>query len=326
MLALSILSLILGLGLLVWSADRFVMGASATASNLGVSSLIIGLTIVGFGTSAPELFISTLSALQGNPGLAIGNAIGSNIANIALILGFTALLAPLTVRSKTLRHELPLLMAVMVLAWWLLQDKDLSRLDGILLLLALAAVMLWLVYDALRATHTGDPLEAEVDAEIPHGMAMSKAIFWLAAGLVLLMVSSQMLVWGAVNIARTLGVSDLIIGLTIVAVGTSLPELAAAVASVRKGEHDLALGNVIGSNLFNTLGVIGLPGLLYPTAIAAEAVDRDLLINLGLTVIMIGMAFGLRRRYRILRIEGAVLLACFIGYQALLYTSVIGGH
>ncbi len=309
-----------GLIVLVWSADRFVLGASATARNLGLAPLIIGLTIVAVGTSFPELMISSLAALQGNPGLAIGNAIGSNIANIALILGFTAVVAPLTVRSMTLKREMPLLGGVMVFAYLVLADHHLSVTDGVLMIGALVLLLFWLTTEALRAS-ADDPLREEVAAEVPEPMPMTRAISWLVLGLVLLLASSKAMVWGASNIASALGVSDLVIGLTIVAIGTSLPELASAVASVRKNEHDLAIGNVIGSNFFNTLGVIGIPALLQPGAVEATAVDRDLMINIGLTIMLVAMAAGLRQRNRILKAEGAVLLACFGAYQTMLFFS-----
>lgn len=307
-----------GLVVLIWSADRFVLGASGTARNLGMSTLVIGLTVVAIGTSAPELMISSLAAFQGNPQLAIGNALGSNIANIALILGVTAALAPVPVRSQTLRRELPLLMGVMVYAYLILADRHLSIIDGVLLLGGLALLLVWLIRAANRAD-TQDPMRQELESEIPADMPLGRAIFWLALGLGLLLASSQALVWGASNIASALGVSDLVIGLTIVAVGTSLPELAAAVASVRKNEHDLAVGNVIGSNFFNTLGVIGIPAIIHPGAVAPEAVDRDLMINIGLTVLMVAMAYGLRQQSRILRAEGVILLTCFGAYQTMLF-------
>ncbi|MBU1193023.1 MAG: calcium/sodium antiporter [Gammaproteobacteria bacterium] len=316
------LAVIGGFLFLVWGADRFVIGAAATARNLGVAPLIIGLTIVGFGTSAPEMLVSTVAALQGNPGLAVGNAIGSNITNIALILGLTAVIMPLAINSKLLRRELPILTAAMVAGLFLLLDGELSRLDGMFLLLGLLAMVIWMVRTGM-AERNGDPLEAEFSDEIPSDMPMLKALFWVGIGLLVLLASSQLLVWGAVGIAKTLGVSDLIIGLTIVALGTSLPELAASIVSALKGEHDIAVGNVIGSNLFNLLAVLGIPGLLHPLAIEAEVLSRDYPIMIGLTLIFFVMAFGFRGRGRINRIEGGLLLACYLGYQTLLYFSIV---
>lgn len=315
-----ILAVLGGFLFLVWGADRFVVGAAATARNLGVAPLIIGLTIVGFGTSAPEMLVSAVAALQGNPGLAVGNAIGSNITNIALILGLTALIVPLSINSKLLRRELPILMATMIAGLLLLLDGELSRLDGVILLLGLLAMVIWMVRTGL-AERGDDPLGTEFSDEIPRDMSMSRALFWVGLGLLVLLASSQLLVWGAVGIAQTLGVSDLIIGLTIVALGTSLPELAASIVSALKGEHDIAVGNVIGSNLFNLLAVLGIPGLLRPLAIDSEVLTRDYPIMIGLTLMFFVMAYGFRGPGRINRIEGGILLTCYFGYQTLLYFS-----
>ncbi|MDX9766403.1 MAG: calcium/sodium antiporter [Ectothiorhodospiraceae bacterium] len=314
-------AVIVGFAVLVWSADKFIFGAAALARNLGVSTMVIGLTIVGFGTSAPELMVSTFAALQGNPGIAVGNAIGSNIANIALILGVTALIAPLAVQSRTLKRELPLLLAVMLFGGWLLWDDFLGRLDGILMLGLLGAITVWLVYDGLHAK-PGDPLQSELEEELPEHVPMSKSLFWLVVGLALLLGSSQILVWGAAGIASALGISDLVIGLTVVAIGTSMPELAASVVSARRGEPDLALGNVIGSNMFNLLGVLGLPGLLAPSVLPPEVMGRDYPFMLVLTVAMVVMAFGFGQPGRINRIEGSLLLAAFVGYIGWLVYSV----
>lgn len=318
------LALVAGFVFLVWGADRFVAGAAATARNLGVSPLIIGLTIVGFGTSAPEMLVSAVAAWQGNPGLAVGNAIGSNIANIALILGLTALIVPLATNSRLLRRELPLLMVTMLAGLLLLVDGELSRLDGVLLLLGLLALIIWMVRTAL-AERNGDPLLTEFSAEIPRDMSTSRALFWLGLGLLILLISSRILVWGAVGIAELLGVSDLVIGLTIVALGTSLPELAASILSALKGEPDIAIGNIIGSNLFNLLAVLGIPGLIHPLGIGDDVLFRDYPVMLGLTLALFVMAYGIRGPGRINRIEGALLLACYFGYQTLLYFSTRGG-
>ena len=321
---LSLLAVALGFVLLIWSADRFVLGAAGLARNLGVAPMIIGLTIVGFGTSAPELLVSTFAAWQGNTGLAIGNAVGSNITNIALILGVTALLSPLNVRSQTLRRELPLLTLISLGGLALLYDGTLSRWDGVLLLTGLLVLMAWLVKTGLSDRRTEDPLGAEFDAEIPAGLPTRRAVLWLVVGMVVLLGSSRMLVWGAVNIAQTLGVSDLVIGLTIVAIGTSLPELATSVMSALKKEADIAIGNVIGSNMFNLLGVLALPGLIHPTGLPHEVLSRDYPVMLGLTVLLFAMAYGFRGPGRINRLEGLALLACFAGYQGLLFYSVAG--
>lgn len=319
-----LLAIIGGFVFLVWGADRFVVGAAATARNLGVSPLIIGLTIVGFGTSAPEMLVSGVAAWQGNPGLAVGNAIGSNITNIALILGLTALITPLAVNSRMLRRELPILTVAMLAGLMLLLDGKLSRLDGTLLLLGLLAMVIWMVRTSLK-DRNGDPLGTEFSEEIPTDMPMGRALFWVGAGLLVLLLSSRLLVWGAVEIAQALGVSDLIIGLTIVALGTSLPELAASVVSALKNEPDIAIGNVIGSNLFNLLAVLGIPGVLSPLLIENAVLTRDYPIMIGLTVVFFLMAYGIRGPGRINRLEGGFLLACYVGYQTLLYFSTLGG-
>lgn len=317
-------SILLGLGLLVWGADRFVIGAAALARNLGVPPLLIGLTIVGFGTSAPEILVSTMAALQGNTGLAIGNAIGSNIANIALILGATALIAPLMVKSDMLRREYPLLLVVSVGTFLLLLDGDLDRIDGLALLVGLVVSMLILVRIGLRR-RDHDPLAEEIEAEIPADLGNLAAVGWFVLGLATLIVSSRMLVWGAVEVATAFGISDLVIGLTIVAVGTSLPELAASIMSALKKEHDLAIGNVVGSNLWNLLGVLSVPGLLAPGAIANEAVQRDMPIMLALTLALFVMGRSSRTHGIINRVEGGLLLACFIGYQGWLILHLQAG-
>lgn len=318
----NIFAVLAGFVLLVWGADRFVAGAAGTARQLGVSTLIIGLTIVGFGTSAPEMLVSAMASFAGNPGLAIGNAIGSNITNIALILGVTALVTPLTVRSETLRRELPLLMAIMLVSVGLLADQELDRIDGILLMVALGGFLVWLIRLGMSSKGS-DPIIAEFQDEIPQNMSLGKGIFWLVAGLVVLLGSSRLLVWGAVNIAETYGVSDLIIGLTIVAIGTSLPELAASVVAARKGEHDIAIGNVLGSNIFNLLAVMGLPGIIMPGRFEPEVLSRDFPVMIFLTLLFFGLAYGIGGTGRITRAAGAVLLACFFGYQLILYFGIL---
>ena len=308
-------AIIIGLALLVWGADRFVIGAAALARNLGVPPLLIGLTIVGFGTSAPEILVAGMAAWQGNPGIGIGNAVGSNIANIALILGATALIAPLTVQSDMLRREYPLLLAVSIGAFLILLDGDLNQLDGALLLLGLIISMLLLVRIGLNR-RDNDPLAVEMEAEIPGDVSTSASIFWFIVGLVVLIVSSRMLVWGAVEVATAFGVSDLVIGLTIVAVGTSLPELAAAVMSALKNEHDLAIGNVVGSNIWNLLAVLGVPGLMAPGVVPPELLSRDMLIMLALTLALFVMGRSSKTHGVINRLEGGLLFACFIAYQS----------
>lgn len=318
------LALFFGLVLLVWSADRFVEGSAATARHFGMPALLIGMVIVGFGTSAPEMVVSAIASWQGNSGLALGNAYGSNITNIALILGVTALISPITVNSQVLRKELPILTAASAVALFLLRDLTLTRLDGWLHLLIFFGLMGWTIFQGLRQRN--DALGTEMEGELViHAMPLGKAIFWLVAGLALLIASSRILVWGAVAIAHQLGVSDMIIGLTVVAVGTSLPELASSIMAIRKNEHDIALGNVIGSNLFNTLAVVGIAGVIHPLAVDPALVSRDMAVMTLLTVSLFGLSYGFRAPGRLNRPEGALLLACYIVYTVYLVMSAFGG-
>lgn len=319
---LAIGAIILGLVLLVWSADRFVEGAAATAKHLGMPTLLIGMVIIGFGTSAPELAVSAMAASDGNPGLALGNGYGSNITNIALIVGLTALIAPIAVHSQVIRKELPLLVVLTLIAGAQLLDGELSRLDGWVLLAVFAAVMGWSIYQGFRGKP--DPLGGDAEAEVvAHPMPLKTAVIWLVIGLVLLIASSRMLVWGAVTIAQALGVSDLVIGLTIVAIGTSLPELASAIAAVKKNEHDLILGNILGSGIFNTLAVVGMAAAIKPLAVDPEVLYRDWTLMLGLTLGLLLMGFGLTGwRRTISRLDGGLLVAVYLGYTGYLFYTV----
>ncbi len=313
----------IGLALLVWSADRFVAGSASTARHFGMPPLLIGMVIVGFGTSAPEMVVSALAASQGNPGIALGNAYGSNITNIALILGVTALISPIAVHSQVLRKELPILAAITGLAAWQVWDGEISRLDAYLLLGVFVVLMTWTIWQGMQKK--GDTFGSGVEQELDvRTMPIRRAVFWLVVGLVLLIVSSRILVWGAVVIAHGFGVSDLIIGLTIVAVGTSLPELAASIIATRKGEHDIALGNILGSNLFNTLAVVGIAGTIHPMTVGSEVFSRDMMVMAALTVSLFVIGYGFRGPGRINRVEGAVLLACYVGYTVYLVITVFG--
>lgn len=320
-MVLASLSVAFGLALLLWSADRFVEGSAVTARHLGMPPLLIGMVIVGFGTSAPEMVVSALAAMQGNPGLALGNAYGSNITNIALILGLTAIISPIAVHSSVLRKELPILAAVTVFAIVMLMDGDLTRMDAWAFLGVFAALMVWSVREGLR--HRSDALAGEITQELDAAeMPLGRALLRVVVGLVFLIVSSRLLVWGAVEIAHALGVSDLIIGLTIVAVGTSLPELASSIIAARKGEHDIALGNIIGSNLFNTLAVVGIAGAIHPMVVPPEVISRDMMVMGLLTLSLFVLCYGFRGPGRINRIEGLLLLACYVGYTAYLISSL----
>ena len=319
-MTLATVMILFGLILLIWGADRFVVGATAVADGLGMPPLLIGMIIVGFGTSTPELLVSGIAAAQGNPGIALGNAYGSNITNIALILGLTALISPISVHSSVLRKELPILTLVTAVAVLQLWDNHLSRLNAAVLLLIFAGYMAWTIWLGLR--QRTDSLAREVEIELAgKPLSLRKAWLWLVIGLLLLMGSSRMLVWGAVEIATQLGVADLIIGLTVVAVGTSLPELASSLMAIRKGEHDIALGNVIGSNLFNTLAVVGIAGMIHPFQVAAEVLTRDLLVMSLLTLAIFFIGYGVRGPGRINRLEGAILLAAYLAYTTWLVRS-----
>ena len=317
---LATLAILFGLILLIWSADRFIVGAAQTARHFGVPPLLIGMVIVGFGTSAPEMLIALLAALQGNPGLALGNAYGSNIANIALILGVTALIHPIRVHSQLIVRELPLLAGATLLALGQILDGTISRQDALILFLAFFLVMAWNIHKG-RQAHD-DALDDETQQELEtHRLPLRRAVFWLILGLALLIASSRLLVWGAVTIAQSFGVSDLFIGLTIVAVGTSLPELASSVIACRKGEHDIVFGNIIGSNLFNTLAVVAIAAFVHPMKVPPEVVGRDMPVMAFLTLSLFAICYGGKKPGRIQRWKGAVLLASFIGYTASLLIS-----
>jgi cation:H+ antiporter len=315
------LSVVGGFVALVWGADRFVVGSAATARNLGVSPLVIGLTLVGFGTSAPELLVSVMAALTDNAGLAIGNAIGSNITNVALVIGVTVLIRPLQVHSKVLRRELPLLIAAMAGALLLMLDGVLGRGDGLILLAGFFLLMGWIVREGLReGRENGDALAEEFKEEIPQGMPMARALFWVLIGLVVLLGSSRLLVEGASSLARHFGVTDLVVGLTVVALGTSLPELAASVTAALKKEDDIAVGNIIGSNIFNLLSVLALPGIIAPGPFEPACLYRDFPVMIGVTVLMLVMARGFGERGRLSRWQGALLVAIFLAYDAFVYS------
>jgi cation:H+ antiporter len=310
---IAIAAILIGLGLLIWSADRFVDGASSTAGHLGMSPMLIGLTIVAFGTSAPEMLVSTMAALDNAPGLAIGNAIGSNIANIALVLGATALVSPLPIRGNLVRVELPILTIATIGAGIILLDYYLDIIDSVILLFGLV-VCLYL-FKRYQQEHPEDQVEPLAN------MSLKAGIMWLVIGLIVLALGSRILVGGAVYIATNLGVSEMIIGLTIIAIGTSLPELAASVMSARKGQHGIALGNIIGSNIFNLLGVMAIPALISPVVIEADSLWRDYGLMLALTLFIFAIGFKARDGGTISRFAGSLLLLVYVMYMLLLYTN-----
>jgi cation:H+ antiporter len=304
--------------LLIWSADKFVDGASSLARNLGLAPLLVGMIVVGFGTSAPELLVSGTAALQNNPGLGIGNAIGSNITNIALVLGVTAMIVKLPVQSRLVKIELPILLLSSIGVFWLMtHDNSFSRTDGWILAISLVLVMSLLVYLSIK--FPTKILANEVCAELSDVLPPKLAVFWTAVGLLILLISAKTLVWAATDIATFFGVSDLIIGLTVVAIGTSLPELAASINSALKKETDFAVGAIIGSNLFNTLGVLALPGIIGTATIPDGVLERDLPIMLGVTALLLVFGLGHWNRFVINRWKGGVLVTGFVAYEITLY-------
>ena len=304
-----------GLALLVWGADRFVTGAGSAARNLGIAPILIGLTIVGFATSAPEIMVSAAASLKGSPMIAVGNALGSNIANIALVLGTVSLIHPIEVKSQTVRREMPVLLAVTLLTMSLFLDHYLSRIDGFVLIGTLCLVMYWIVRLA-SAPHEEDPIEAAYEADIAIDQNMKSALGWLAIGLVTLLAGAELLVRGSTGIAEAFGVSDLVIGVTLVAVGTSLPELAVSVVSVLRGEYGLAVGNIIGSNMFNLLAVIGVAGLIQPTELAPVVLTLHFFVMSAFTLVLFAMAYTYSGTGQINRLEGLILLIAFLAYHA----------
>ena len=319
---IALLQILGGFVLLIWSADRLVAGASSCAVHFGISPLVIGLVIIGFGTSAPEMVVSAVAALQGNPGFAVGNALGSNITNVGLVLGLTAILYPLRVDSQILRREVPVLFAIMLLATLLLSDLRLSLGDGVILLAGLVLMLVWMSRLSLKSGKS-DLLMTELEDEIPTDIPLRKAVMWTLLGLILLPLSSTVLVAGATFIAEQLGVSDEIIGLTVLAIGTSLPELAAALASAMKQEHELAIGNVLGSNMFNLLGVLGIAAVISPLNVSAEILNRDTVAMFVLTSMLVLFAIRRHGTGTVQRYHGTVLLAIYCGYVYLLASSVV---
>lgn len=316
----AIAAVLVGLVILVWSADRFVFGAAATARHLGMSPLMIGMTIVSLGTSAPEIFVSATASLDGAGTLAIGNAIGSNITNVGLVLGITALVSPLPVKARMLRKEMPILLLVTAIAGLVLQDLAISFLDALIMLACLVVTLFWLFNESSEQGVSG--LDDDENKAL-EGSSTGNAIMWLAIGLIALMASSKLLVWGAVDLARLFGISELVIGLTIIAIGTSLPELAASITSALKGHHDIAIGNVVGSNIFNLLAVLPIPGLVAYTQIQSIALYRDYMTMLGLTLLLIFVVYLVRNAGKVGRIPGLTMLLIYVSYiGVLLYQSI----
>jgi cation:H+ antiporter len=321
---LAVCYMILGLVGLVWAGDRFVTGASAFARNLGVPTILIGLTIVALGTSAPEIVVAISASLRGSSGIALGNAIGSNIANIGLVIGLTALIKPLEINSKTLEREFPILFVVVLIAGFFIWGGELTRLEGCILLLGMVVLITWIIWLGLHKRGS-DPLVEEYSAEIPVTMKTRVAVFWLVIGCIFLPLSSELFVEGAVDFATLLGIPEVIIGLTIVAVGTSLPELAASVMGVLKNEPDIALGNILGSNMFNLLAVLGIPGVIHPFQFGMEVFYRDYLVMFMLTALLYAFSHIGKKNNGcyINRGDGFVLLAVYCVYIVLISAGIV---
>ena len=319
---LAILAVVVGLAILVWSADVFIDGAVALANKLNVPSFLIGVIILGLGTSAPEMIVSMLAALEGSPELALGNAYGSNIVNIALVLGATVLISPIIIRKSIINRDMPLLLLVTAVAAWQLSDGVLSNTDGIVLIVLLVVVLGIQIILSLREgnhEHEGDTVEETAKAE--HSMAQGLGRLFL--GLLVLILSSRAIVWGAIELATLWGLSELIIGLTIVAIGTSLPELVASLSAARKGEHDMALGNIIGSNVFNTLGVVGVAALIAPITPSSIILSRDILAMGLLTLLLFAMClFAFKTKRAFGRTSGTTLVLFFVVYTVWLIQTV----
>jgi cation:H+ antiporter len=319
-MSLFIISIILGLVILLWSADLFIDGASSVANHLKVSPLIIGMVIVGFGTSAPELLVSVISSFEDHGQMAMGNIVGSNITNIALVLGLTALLKPIKVQSAVLTKEIPLLLILTCFYLVIFSNLEMSFIEGIILLVLFAALAFWTKAQNKNSTQENKELISEVQQEInEHPRSLKKAIFFTLIGLVFLLGSSKLLVWASVEVAHFFGMTDLVIGLTILALGTSLPELASSVAAIRKNEHDMAIGNVIGSNLFNLLLIGGLVGVIDPFEANSELLSRDIVLMTALTLCLFLFIFMNYKNKRIARWQGMVFMSSYFVYLYFLY-------
>ena len=297
---------------LAWGANRFVDGASGLSFNLGMSPMLIGVLVMGFGTSLPELLVSLFSSAMGNSGLSLGNAYGSNIINIGIVLGLATVLSPVVVRKHVVRRELPLLILATAITAFLIMDYELSRSNGLTLLALFVVVAIYLVRSS----------SPEPDEPDNRALPLGKSITYLVVGLAVIALCSAVLVWSARGIVGNLGISELVVGVVVLALGTSLPELVVIVVAAKRGEHQLALGNVIGSNLFNTLAVVGTAGLIAPALLDAELVTRDLPVMFVLTGVLVVMAYGWGRRTGVInKLEGGILLLAVAGYLAFLVYS-----
>ena len=312
-----IIELVIGTGLLAFGADRFIVASASLARHLKIPALIAGIILVGFGTSFPELIVSAIASAHGKAQIAIGNVIGSNIANIGLVLGLATLIAPIKVHSRLIKREFPILIIISVFIGAMLWNGYLSRWEGIILFVILALHFYWI---SVSVPKNRDPIVAELAQEKPIKMSVKKSIFWWVVGLVVLFGSSELLVDGAVGAAKLIGISDLIIGLTIVTIGTSLPEFAATIISALKKEHDIAIGHIVGSNIFNSLAVLAMPALIAPGNFSPEVVQRDYPIMLAFTIGLWLFTFLVPGKGELGRIFGGIFLLCYIGYLFLLFS------
>jgi cation:H+ antiporter len=304
--------IVIGLTVLAWSADKLVHYAVSLANHLGVTPFFIGVVIIGFGTSAPEMLISALAALDDSGGLAVGNALGSNIANIGLVLGFAALFSPLVLSRKILRFDISVLFVITILTSYLLLDRHLSTIDGLILVSCLALFLIW---SALSN------MSEQVDDEIEDDkISLTKSSLWTVGSLILLLASSKLLLEGAIGVSEALGISELMIGLTVVAIGTSMPELAASIAAAKQKQTGLIIGNILGSNAFNTLGVLGIVGLLSDTEIQPEVLYRDFPMLYGTMILLTVLAV---KRGKLGKPSGAILLISYLSYLGFLIYNAI---
>ena len=320
---LHVTAVFLGVAALVWGADRFVDGAAALARRLGISPIIIGLTVVSFGTSLPELLVSLTATVMGHPDVAVGNAVGSNTTNIGLILGVASLFRPLMVHGSIVRREYPLLIGVSVIAWLMARNGTFSRFEGFLLATGLVLFVTKMVLEAKQTAPDVLLQEAATSASTRQQVPpLGKSMFFLVVGLVALTVGSRLLVWGGVALARGFGVSELVIGLTLVALGTSLPELATSIVGAIKKQDDIAVGNVVGSNLFNTLAILGIPAMVRPLTVSAEAYHRDFPAMLLATLVLWPVCRSWSgRQGRVNRLEGGALALGYFLYVGFLLWS-----
>lgn len=316
---IAIISMVISLIVLIYSADKFVEGAANIATYFNVPNILVGVVIIGFGTSMPEMLVSALSALNGNPSIALGNAYGSNIANIGLILGLSVLLTPIILKAQVILREIPILIFTLLITFYFLSDLSLSRTEAVLLLIVFIIAMGYSIIKAKKNHELDDDLEI-------NQLSIKASIMWTIIGLVLLLVSSKFLVSAAVDIARFWGISDLVIGLTVVAVGTSLPELASSLAAIKQGKHDIVIGNIMGSNLFNTLVVVGITGVITPIAVEHNIISRDIPFMFIFTAILIPLAIGkiffMKRIFKLSRVSGAILLIAYTFYNYIIFTSL----